>query len=233
MKKLITLWTVFGLLIVAYGCAPASIGEPASDIEATTVAEVVTTMQAATASVEQLPTEAPAAVATLTSDYQNAAPILMQVMVGIYQLENTGQAVTAAQAQELLSLLTPLNGAIAGDIITGEQVDALTKQAVDALSADQIQAIAAMQVTQETAMSFMQGLGLNMGGPGAGDGKAPAGGMGKPQQGAPPAGVPGEQPPADGQVGMPPTGGMQRGAGTIPPELLEAIIEFLQTKTAS
>lgn len=238
MKEPIILCTALVFLITACSPAPASLEESAYTTEATAIAEVVTTMQAATASVEQLPTETPASVATLTSDYENAAPILMQVAVGIYQLENTDQAVTTAQAQELLSLLTLLKDAIAGGTTTQEQVDALTQQAVAVLTPEQIQTIAAMQVTQEAAMSVMQELGPGMGGPGMGAGNPLSGGMGQPPQGdmpqgTPPAGGPGGQPPTDGQMGMPLAGGMQRGVGSIPPALLDALIEFLQAKTAS
>jgi len=240
MKKItIVILTLLALLLTACGGASTSTEGTASTIESTAIADMVTTMQTATAAVIELPTEAPLVTATLTSNYENAAPILMQVVLGVYQLENTAQAVTATQAQELLSLLTPLNDATAGNTVTQEQTDALAEQAVSVLTSEQIQAIADMQITQETAMTVMQGLGLSMGGPGQGNGNPPSGDMGQPPQGempggAPPAGGgPGGQPPADGQMGTPLADGMQRGAGFIQPELLKAIIEFLQTKIAS
>lgn len=231
--------TIFGLTHSACGGnASISIDETASAQEATAIAEVVTSMRAATTSVDQLPTETPAVTAALTSDYENAAPVLMQVVIGIYQLEGTDQAVTAAQAQELMTLLTTLKDISADNTTTQEQIDALVTQAMALLTAEQIQAIAAMQITQETAMATMQGLGISIGGPGQGDGNAPAGDIGQPPQGdmpggAPPEGGPGGQPSAGGQMGMPPADGMQRGTGFIPQELLDAIIEFLQTKITS
>jgi len=238
MKKItIVILTLLALLLTACGGASTSTEEAASAVEATAIADMVTTMQTATAAVEELPTEAPVVTATLTSDYENAAPILMQVVLGIYQLEDTTQVVTAAQAQELLSLLTTLSNASSGNTIAQDQIDALVEQAVSVLTPEQIQAIANMQITQDTTMSVMQELGLSMGGPGQGESNPPSGDMGGPPQGdpggTPPEGGPGGQPPADGQMGTPPADGMQRGAGFVPPELLNAIIEFLQTKIAS
>ena len=244
MKKIIIVILIL-LVLPLTACGGASIPteEAASAMEATAIAEVVSTSQAATASAEALPTETLTANATLSTDYENAAPILMQVVIGLYQLESTGQAVTAAQAQELITLLTSLKDISANNTATQEQTNALVEQVVSLLTPEQIQAIAAMQITQETAMAAMQGLGISLGGPGQRNGNAPAGDMGQPPQGdlpggTPPAGGPGGAggPPNADQMGTPPAGGpdgMQRGANIIPPELLDAIIEFLQTKIAS
>ena len=240
MKKItISILTMLALLLTACSSASTPTDEPASAMEATAIAEVVATTRAATALAEQLPTEMLAVATNLTSDYENAAPVLMQLIVGLYQLENTDQAITADQATSLLSLLTSLKDAYT-NTITQEQIDSFVTQAVSVLDPEQIQVIAAMQITQETAMSVMQQLGVNIGDPGQGDGNPPSGGMGQPSQGdmpggTPPAGGPGGNggPPNAHQMGTPPADGMQRGGGFIPPELLDAIIEFLQTKTVS
>jgi len=227
---------LLALLLTACGSASELTEEAASAKEATAIAEAVTTMRAATVPTDQPSTETSAISATLNSDYENAAPILQQIIIGIYQLENTDQAVTTTQAQEFLTLLTSLKDISACDTATQEQVDALVEQATSVLTPEQIQAIAAMQITQGTTMTVMQALGLNMGGPGQENGNAPGDGMGQPpQSGTPPASDPGQggQPPTDGQMGTPPTDGAQRNTGFISPELLDAMIEFLQTKITS
>lgn len=240
----ISILTLLALLLTACGSASTTTEEPASAREATAIAEAVSTSQAATASVEQLPTEKSATTTILNSDYENAAPVLMQLIVGLYQLESTDQAITTDQATSLLSLLTSLKDTYADNTLTQEQIDSFVEQALSVLTPEQIQAIAAMQITQETAMAAMQGLGISLGGPGQGNGNAPAGGMGQPPSGDLPGGTPpadspvgaGGPPNAD-QMGTPPPAdspdGIQRGANTIPPGLLDAIIEFLQTKTTS
>lgn len=234
----LTLVTIFALAFSACGGnASTSTGEPASAMEATAVAEIVSATQTAVAQLQQVPTETVTNTATLSTDYENTAPIQMQLISGVYMLEGTDQVVTAAQAAALLPLLTSLKGISVGAVITQEQVDSLVAQAVSVLTAGQIQAITAMQITQETAISAMQQLGVTMGGPGQGDGNAPAGGMGQPPQGTPPAGGPGPgagvQPLNADQMGTPSIDGMQPGVGFVPPELIEALIEYLQGKVAS
>ena len=227
---------VIALVTLLAACANASIPteEPASniDIAATTIAEIVSATQTAMAIVEPSPTETTTLI-TLNDDYENAVPILSQLITGIYLLEGSNQAVTSAQAQELLSLLTSLpNG--------NEQFDALVTQAILVLSQKQITTITAMQITQSEIMTVMQELGISMGGPDQGKGTPPDGEIGQPPQGDMPQGAPpdgqgpqGGAPPSDSQAGTPPQDGIQQSAEIIPPNLLNSIIELLQVKLAS
>ncbi|MBN1450039.1 MAG: hypothetical protein JW963_03415 [Anaerolineales bacterium] len=157
----LTLMTIFALALSACGSASIPTEENASAMEATAIAEIVSTTftQTAVARAEQLPVETDISAATLTSDYENAAPIQTQLIIGIYMLEGSGQAITAAQASALLPLLTPLKDiSNSNNTISQEQIDTLMAQAVSVLTTEQIQAIVAMQVTQETIMSAMQQL---------------------------------------------------------------------------
>jgi len=233
MKKMSIL--VMALVTLLAACTNASIPteEPVShiDIEATAIAEIVSATQTAMAIVEPSPTETTTLI-TLNDDYENAVPILSQLITGIYLLEGSNQAVTSAQAQELLSLLTSLpNG--------NEQFDALVTQAILVLSQEQITTITAMQITQSEITTVMQELGISMGGPDQGKGTPPDGEMGQSPQGDMPQGAPpdgqGPQgaPPSDSQAGTPPQDGIQQSAEIIPPNLLNSIIELLQGKLAS
>lgn len=230
MKKTIILLALF---LTACGGASTPTGEADSALDATAIAEVVFATQTAAAPVEQPPLETASPALTLSTEHSNAAPVSMQLILSLYQLEGTAQAVTAAQAITLVPFLISLKEVSADTTIAQEQVDALIEQAVSVLTVEQIQAITAMQITPETAMSAMQQLGLTLGGPGQGDGKAPDGNIGQPSQGIPPGGGPGDQPPDAGQMGTPPTNGMQRSAGFLPPQLIDALIQFLQEKAGS
>lgn len=103
------------------------------------------------------------------------------------------------------------------------QLAELTGQIQSTLTAEQIQAIADMKITQESVQTIMQELGLEI--------TAPQQGMGGGTPGMPPGG----QPPSGNQaMGTPPAGGgPMRGGSFIQPQLLEALIQYLETKSAS
>jgi hypothetical protein len=122
-----------------------------------------------------------------------------------------------------------------------EQLKELYSQIKAVFSSEQLQAIADMKITRESAKTIQESLGIEMTGPqgGApmGDGQAP--------QGEPPAGGPGDggQPPADGQaladgqmMGTPPaddSGRMRGGGMMLSTELIDAIVTYLETLSAS
>ena len=108
---------------------------------------------------------------------------------------------------------------------TQAQIDTIIKDILAAMTPEQVKAISEMQITREIAQTIMTEKGISMGGPGQG-GEMP-GANGQPPEGTPPAG--GQNggagaPPSDGQNGQQPGGGM------IPSELINALIELLQTK---
>jgi PBP1b-binding outer membrane lipoprotein LpoB len=230
MKKLYLLLTLLVLILTACSGASASIDEAATVQEATAVDDSVSPSQTAlapTATLESTVTSSPG----LSTDYENAAPVSMQLMLGITQLENTDLAVTPAQAESFITVLNFLKDLSANSSATQKQFDSLIEQAQALLTAEQIAAIAEMQITQDSAMSLMQQLGSAMGNPPQGGGGQPP--QGNLPQGTPPAGGPGGQPPSGNPMGTPPANGMQPNMGFVPPPLLDALIQLMQSKTTS
>jgi hypothetical protein len=269
MKKGIVLLVLLTMLLSACGSAATAAptaAEPTVDLAATTVAQVLSATQTAMAS-EQQAVESAATTTSLNADFTDAAPIYMQLILGVMKLEGTDQVITADQASGILALVSSLQtdttdqtadddtqnagpGRNMGVIVTQEQVDALVQQATALLNNDQITAISAMQITQESMQTIMEELGASMGAPQqegtpmAEDGQMPPqGGPGGDGQGGGPAGgggAPGGdgQAPAGDQMGASPDGGtpspdMQMDGVMIQTQLLEAVITYLQGKTAS
>jgi len=227
MKKIILFLSLLTLILSACGVASTPTEGAVTVIDATALAEIVSGTQTAIAPVTTIATQVDVTsnnTAALTTDYTNSASVEMQLLVGIFKPEGTAQAVTSAQATSLLALLTSLQG----NTLTQEQVTSIVQQMQTVLTVDQITAIASMQITQESAMTIMQEQGLSMGGRGQGNGDP---------QGTPPAGQPDGQglPPDANQIGTPPTDGtgQGQGRGMIPPPLLDALIQLLQTRVSS
>jgi hypothetical protein len=232
MKKTILFLTLLTLILTACGAASSSTHQADTAQQSTAIADIVSATQTAIAPVAPIATQAVISnnSATLNTDYTNAATIEMQVLVGIFKLEGTAQAITSEQAKSLITLLTSLQG----NTLTQDQITSTVQQMQALLTADQINAIAQMQITQESAMTIMQEQGLSMGGRGQGNGQQPPQ-DGTLPQGTPPA-MPDGQQPTDGQ-GQPPAqpdgNGPGQGRGMIPPPMLEALIQLLQTRASS
>ena len=247
MKKTILFLLTLSLMLTACATALASPDTQDTSVDATAVAELVNQDLTAAAPVAtNTPTET--STVALTSDYENAVTVEMQLALGTMRLDGTANAITQEQAAVLLPLWTSFStlsqsmmpnmgnmglGQAGGtpqpptvDEAAQKQLTELTEQIQSAMTAEQIQAIADMKITQESTQTIMQELGLEM--------NAPQGGM---SGGAPSdaGGQGGQQPPSGDQgMGTPPTdGGQMRGGGFIQPQLLEALIKFLETKSAS
>ncbi|MBI3166466.1 MAG: hypothetical protein HYZ24_17405 [Chloroflexi bacterium] len=245
MKKIfLTTLLLLTALLSACATTPAASDSQDTPGDATAVAELVTQGLTAAAPVA---TNKPAETTSvqLTSDYENAVSVEMQLALGMMNLEGTANAITKEQAAALLPLWTLFStlsqsmmpdmssmgqGQAGGtpqpptvDEDAQKQLAELTEQIRSALTVEQIQAIADMKITQESAQTIMQELGLEMNAPQGGGAPSDAGGQG------------GQQPPSGDQgMGMPPTdGGQMRGGGVIRPQLLEALIKYLETKSAS
>lgn len=189
--------------------------------------------------------------AVLTAEFENAASVELQLILGTLKLEGTAQAITKEQANTLLPLwssFSTLSQSMMPSMGAGQaqeqttpptvsveaqtQLAELTAQIQSAMTAEQIQAITAMQITQETAQTIMQELGLDMSGPqqGMGAGTPPESGG----EGMPPSDGQGGQPPSgDPPTGMPSENGGRPGGGFIPSQLIEMIIQSLQQTAGS
>ena len=67
-----------------------------------------------------------------------------ELIVGIFKLEGTDQAITTAQASELLPLWEAIKVLAASDTSAQEEVDAAARQIKETLTPAQLKAIAAM-----------------------------------------------------------------------------------------
>lgn len=192
----------------------------------------------------------------LTAEYENAIPVESQLILGTLMLEDTGQAVDAEQAAELLPLWQMQKALAASDTASTEEIDALIDQIQETMTREQIQAIAGMQLTQQEMFAYMQKAGLmqmpqSEGTPGA----STSGGGGFPD-GEDPMFVEGGGPPAGFEGGGGPGGGFPSSGQGFNPEdltaeqratleaqrgnrggygrnasvLLEALIELLESK---
>ncbi len=240
MKK-ITLSTLIFLTLLISACAntpPAAVAEPG----AAPIVESSSAQKPATPAPDmaQKPTQTDST--GLSTDYQNAASVAMQLLLGTIKLEGTEHTVTAEQAATLTPLWTNFKSVSYSVKPQGEpgqgqqgqpnttpqpidselqtQLDEIIKQIASAMTADQIKYIAAMQITQETAQTMMQEQGITMSGPQQGNGNAQGGGQGQPSaggnmpQGTPPAGgAGGGHHPGGGQMGTSPANGIQPGKG--------------------
>ena len=244
MKRIITLLTLFTLALTACGTS-----QNASPSQLPEVTQAI-----ATAMNTIGPTSSNA-----TTPADSGALSAVQLAIGTLKLEGTGQAVTATQAATLMSLWSTLKSIDSqampqgnpqqgnqqsivtprNDIAIQQQVDAQVKQIEAAMTSDQLQAIANMQITQDNMKTTLQELGITMSGPeqnngsAQGNGSAPMPSQGKSPVGGMPGGgagngaAPGQGP---GLMGTPHTSMGQSGGDFIPPELIDAVVQYLKKK---
>jgi hypothetical protein len=96
----------------------------------------------------------------LDASYEGALPVSSQLALGIFELEETENAVTAEQAETLLPLWQALQG---GSLQSEAETSAVLKQIEGAMIAEQLAAIAAMQLTFEDMGAWMRERGVESG----------------------------------------------------------------------
>lgn len=238
-NKLLPILLVFTLLLSACSTASSAPENASASESSTLVADLVNQSMTQSAPIATETSEVVNSI-ELTTDYENAASVELQLILGMLKLEGTTLAITTEQANSLLPLwqsysalaqsMMPLGQPSTVDDGAQTQIAELTKQIQSAMTVEQIQAISDMKLTQETAQAIMQELGLGMADPQQG-----MGGGGQPQ-GTPPVGGPGGgQPPSGDQaLSTPPTDAGQRGGdGGVQPQLLDALIQLLEGKANS
>ena len=125
-------------------------------------------------------TPTPVAAAYLKTDYADATNIRNQLALGTLKLEGTANAITAAQAKELLPLWQALV-ALSGNTTTAEaELTAVQNQITEALQPAQLQAIGALQLTTTQLNAFYAEKGIVMPTPVPGVTKVPGSGSGIP-----------------------------------------------------
>lgn len=98
----------------------------------------------------------------LKQDYENALPAVGQLMVGIFRLEDTEQAVTAEQAKALLPLWKAYRSMSGSDSASAAELESLVEDIEATLTSGQIKAIAAMKLTRQDMIAVMQEQGIEM-----------------------------------------------------------------------
>jgi hypothetical protein len=142
--------------------------------------------------------------ATLTEP--TALPQSIQLSMGTLKLEETPQAVTAEQAQELLPLWQMLRTLQQSDTAAQAEIEAVLNQIQGTMTPEQRAAIKEMDLTLVSMRTMAQELGLGMGrGEGEGSSGGQEGGF-RPPEGMGPGG------------GMFPGGGMPGGGTDLSPE---------------
>jgi hypothetical protein len=102
----------------------------------------------------------------LPTDYDNALPVEMQLIVGTFKLEGTPNAVDAATAKELIPLWQAVQSLGSSDSTSAIEMDALYKQIQETMKPEQITAIEEMKLTRQDIASVAQEMGLNFQGGG-------------------------------------------------------------------
>jgi len=174
----------------------------------------------------------------------------LQVAIGTLRLDQTENALTAEQAQELLPLWQTMRVLSESDTAAQQEIDALAEQIQETMTAEQRQAITDMNLSREDMMSVMQEQGLALGGGPAGGSSNNAPGGNQNGGGFDPGGFPGGAPPQGGFPGGGPGGGQgsgltpdqiataqasrqQTSSVLVPPMLINALIEYLQEKVGA
>lgn len=164
----------------------------------------------------------------LKTNYENALPVITQLAVGTFLLDESDAALTAEQAGALLPLWKGYRSLSTSGNVSTKELEGLIAQIEKAYSAEQLQAIAGMELTMEDMAQLAQEKNIVLGGPGPGNNanlteeqqatrealralRQSSGGSGNiPGGGGPPPGG------FFGGGGMPPGGG-DPGSGFVPP----------------
>lgn len=196
----------------------------------------------------------------LDTDYENALPVNMQLLLGTFALDDTAQAIEAEQAAELLPLWKAARALTGSETVAEDEMEAIFNQIQETMTPEQMAALAEMQLTREDMglilqkynLAFGRGPGFDFenltpeqqatlqaaresgGGPGGGGNFNFPGGGGFPGGGFPGGGFPG-----GGQGGFSPEarqtaiaerGGRFGAQSGINPAFFDAVIEFLEAK---
>lgn len=182
-----------------------------------------------------------ASTGTPTSSSEADLPIATQLAVGTLKLAESGQDITAEQAEELVLYWQVYKELSQSETAAQAEIDGLVAQIQETMTEAQMQAITDMALTQQDVLNAMQGMtvvsssssnsasssaDLPTGGPPADGGGAPPdnGGIGLELGSAVPA--------ADQAQGSQLAPGLTATAG-VPSTLVDAVIESLQQKIAA
>lgn len=191
-------------------------------------------------------------------NFERETPQALQLMIGIFKLEDTSSPITAEQASEMLPLWKALRSLGESETTANEELDAVVNQISDVFTPDQLAAIESMNLGFEDLRTIAEQMGIEFGGGGRFDdltpemqatmeaaresGQFPEGGFGGGPGGGPGGGLgggPGAGGGFGGEGGLSPEArqtaiaerGGVRGANLgLNPVFLDALIDLLETK---
>ena len=105
-------------------------------------------------------TAAPAPVAELNEDYEDALTVKNQLILGTIRLEGTDQAISAEQAAELIPYWQVYRSLTESGTAATEETDAVQNQIIELMHPEQIAAIAALQLTNVDLQDFYVEIGV-------------------------------------------------------------------------
>jgi hypothetical protein len=158
-----------------------------------------------------------------------------ELIVGIFKLEGTAQAVTTKQASELLPLWEMMKVLTNSDTSAQEEVDATISEIKATLTPAQLQAIADMKLTEQNIPAFEQGSNTTV----QSSSKSSSGSQSGGGFGGPDGGGPGGDSLSGIVAGVSQTSGTQStqasggASNQAPTELISALIKVLQEKAAA
>jgi hypothetical protein len=246
MNKTIILLTSLILILTITACsseAAASASEitnlsESSDAEPIREDLVTPENNVTKSSGENPDTSASAGTVTLNTDYDNALPVQMQLILGTVKLDETEYAIDADQGAELLPLWKAARSLSQSETAAPQEIEAIFNQIADMMTNEQLGAIVAMQLSEEDFADFAESLGIEIGGGGGKFGgmtleEIEAARAARADEQAPPRdGDPGAGPRSVVPGGSPPSGnrGADGVAGGINALFFDAIIELLEVK---
>lgn len=169
MKRLTSLVIVLSMAILSAACggAPAAQPEPsvapASETLAPQVAEMPAPLAAETSTPIAEAAAPPAAEgsAELADDYPDALSLRNQLALGVLRLEGTADAVTSAQAAQLLLLWQALGALDASSTAAPEEIAAVQNQIIAAMTPAQIAAVDQLQLTNAVLQAYYVQIGVS------------------------------------------------------------------------
>ena len=178
----------------------------------------------------------------LNEDYEDALPVLAQLLVGTIKLDEAGLAVEADVASQLIPLWEMARTLSSSDTAAEAEVEAITGQIQRALRPEQLQSISEMELTRDELWAIMGEQGIEQAGRGqnmSADERATAlaergvdpnimAGTGGPGGGQGRGGL-GENLNPEEMARLAEKSGGQVGVG-IPAQLFDAVIELLESK---
>ncbi len=174
-----------------------------------------------------------------------------KLALGTLKLEGTGNAVTASQASQLLTLWQGYQSLTNTDTTAAVELEALVSQIEGSLTSQQVQAIQAMNLSEQSLSEALSTLGGNTAASSAsGTPQASTSGSASASAGGPGGGMPGGAPPSGGDSVSAMLGNTSGGttsqstpaatqsasvssAAQVSPRLLQAVIQLLESRSQS